>query len=171
MRRKTSAAAEGPPTPSSMGSSSHESHESERAREGSDGGEPGNGSGGSKTARGRDAGAVVLRRRGHFKSRLGCFNCKRRRVKCNEMRPDCGPCRRLGLACEYPPANNTSPSSAGPAPTVSLLALEDLRFYHQFLTVAYPTLPLKGGEVWSNCAAMSHKVGTGFGCPSARAVS
>ncbi|KAL3466865.1 hypothetical protein BJX64DRAFT_274240 [Aspergillus heterothallicus] len=29
----------------------------------------------------------------------GCVTCKQRRVKCNEARPQCGPCRRLGLQC------------------------------------------------------------------------
>ena len=96
-------------------------------------------------------------RRGHFKSRLGCFNCKRRRVKCNELRPSCTPCKRLKLSCAYP---------ATPAPTwsgsiranPSMLTLEDLRFYHQFLTTAFPTLPLRSDDVWQQCAAMSHQV-------------
>lgn len=153
MRQKTSLPADTPPTPSSTGSSSHEAQSpSEPAREAS-------------SASGARAAAVVLRRRGHFKSRLGCFNCKRRRVKCNETRPECGPCRRLALSCEYPPSPNSSPTDGAPPPlraTLSGLALEDLRFYHQFLTVAYPSLPLKGGEVWSNCAAMSHSVSLPF---------
>lgn len=163
MGRKTSAPAEGPPTPSSTGSS-RESRSSERvgdadANSGSFGG-PGTGSevvegeGGN----GRGRGPVVLRRRGHFKSRLGCLNCKRRRVKCNELRPECGPCRRLGLACEYSSATTMAASMGEPKPTISMLALEDLKFYHQFLTVAYPTLPLRASEVWSQCAAMSHQV-------------
>ncbi|UNI18305.1 hypothetical protein JDV02_004579 [Purpureocillium takamizusanense] len=40
-------------------------------------------------------------RKGHTKSRAGCPNCKRRKVKCDEASPECGPCRRLGLICEY----------------------------------------------------------------------
>ncbi|KID83901.1 C6 transcription factor [Metarhizium guizhouense ARSEF 977] len=41
-------------------------------------------------------------RRGHTKSRRGCYNCKRRRIKCQETRPACGHCVKTGLKCEYP---------------------------------------------------------------------
>lgn len=94
-------------------------------------------------------------RRGHFKSRLGCFNCKRRRVKCNELRPSCSPCHRLGLLCEYP---NMAASSGTIRANPSALALQDLQFYHRFLTTAFPTLPLRDDKVWAKCAAMSHQV-------------
>ncbi|RWA04728.1 hypothetical protein EKO27_g10380 [Xylaria grammica] len=43
-----------------------------------------------------------LERRGHTKSRRGCYNCKRRRIKCQETRPSCGHCVKTGLKCEYP---------------------------------------------------------------------
>ncbi|KAM3549747.1 hypothetical protein ARSEF4850_008691 [Beauveria asiatica] len=94
-------------------------------------------------------------RRGHSKSRLGCLNCKRRRVNCNEMRPACSPCRRLGLLCDYAAAAAAPPGSvrSGPSP----LCLEDLRFYHQFLNIAFPSLPLRADQVWKQCAAMSHQ--------------
>lgn len=36
--------------------------------------------------------------------------------------------------------------------------LEDLRFHFQFLTVAFPSLPLRGADVWSECASMVHSV-------------
>ena len=97
------------------------------------------------------------KRRGHFKSRLGCLNCKRRRVKCNEARPECSPCRRLGLTCEYPATYALAAPRANPSP----LNLQDLRFYHQFLSVASPPLPLREPSVWSQCAAMSHDVSCG----------
>lgn len=96
-------------------------------------------------------------RRGHFKSRLGCFNCKRRRVKCNELHPSCSPCRRLGLFCDYPSAPRAVELIR---PNPSALTLEDLRFYHQFLTTAFPTLPIRSEKVWAQCAAMSHQVST-----------
>ncbi|KAI1873447.1 hypothetical protein JX265_005069 [Neoarthrinium moseri] len=41
-------------------------------------------------------------RRGHTKSRRGCYNCKRRRIKCQETHPACGHCIKMGLQCEYP---------------------------------------------------------------------
>ena len=98
-----------------------------------------------------------LSRRGHFKSRLGCFNCKRRKIKCNELRPSCSPCRRLGLSCNYPTAAQSTAAGvirANPAP----LALEDLQFYHRFLTRAFPTLPLRADELWARCASMTYQV-------------
>ncbi|KAI5456930.1 hypothetical protein BGZ63DRAFT_395123 [Mariannaea sp. PMI_226] len=108
--------------------------------------------------------SVVTRRqptrRVHSKSRLGCFSCKRRRVKCDERRPCCAPCSRLGLQCEYPPRNAEVHSTTTldiPRPVLSSVALEDLRFHHQFLTVAYPSLPLRGDAIWSQCAAMTHE--------------
>ncbi|KAM3431992.1 hypothetical protein MY4824_006776 [Beauveria thailandica] len=96
-----------------------------------------------------------LSRRGHFKSRMGCFNCKRRRVKCNELRPQCSPCRRLALDCSYPPTPTPAASPIRSNP--SMLSLEDLRFYHQFITTAIPPLPLKAENGWMQCAAMSHE--------------
>ncbi|RFU76874.1 c6 transcription factor [Trichoderma arundinaceum] len=45
-----------------------------------------------------------LERRGHTKSRRGCYNCKRRRIKCQETHPACGHCAKSGLKCEYPAA-------------------------------------------------------------------
>jgi hypothetical protein len=56
----------------------------------------------------------------------------------------------------------TTASQSAPRTTVranpSTLNLEDLRFYHQFLTVGFPALPLRGDKVWAQCAAMSYKV-------------
>ncbi|KAI8667091.1 Zn(2)-C6 fungal-type domain-containing protein [Fusarium sp. Ph1] len=94
-------------------------------------------------------------RRGHSKSRLGCFNCKRRRVKCDERQPGCARCARLGLRCQYPPLACQALPETPRAPLTSL-ALDDLRFHYQFLTVAYPSLPLRGDHIWSQCAAMTH---------------
>lgn len=107
-----------------------------------------------------------LSRRGHFKSRLGCFSCKRRRVKCNEARPECSPCRRLGLACGYPTPKLPSAVQSVVRANPSVLSLQDLRFYHQFLTAGFPTLPLKGKKVWADCAAMSYNVSSHICSPS-----
>ncbi|KAF2759468.1 hypothetical protein EJ05DRAFT_536776 [Pseudovirgaria hyperparasitica] len=41
-------------------------------------------------------------RKGHTKSRRGCFNCKRRKIKCQENLPVCHHCSKAGLICEYP---------------------------------------------------------------------
>ncbi|KAE9364192.1 hypothetical protein N431DRAFT_388147 [Stipitochalara longipes BDJ] len=40
-------------------------------------------------------------RRSHHKSRNGCFECKRRRVKCDELRPSCARCTLLLGKCSY----------------------------------------------------------------------
>ena len=37
----------------------------------------------------------------HTKSRRGCNRCKKRRVKCDEVHPTCGACRRHNVVCEY----------------------------------------------------------------------
>ncbi|KAK6581230.1 hypothetical protein PZA11_005921 [Diplocarpon coronariae] len=43
-------------------------------------------------------------RRSHTKSRLGCFECKKRKVKCDERKPSCSYClRSIGIGpCVYP---------------------------------------------------------------------
>ncbi|GKZ60826.1 hypothetical protein AnigIFM49718_007186 [Aspergillus niger] len=40
-------------------------------------------------------------RRPHRKSRHGCLQCKRRRVKCDELRPSCSNCSKRLATCEY----------------------------------------------------------------------
>ncbi len=39
--------------------------------------------------------------REHKKSRLGCFTCKRRKVKCDQARPICGACHLRKTSCQY----------------------------------------------------------------------
>ncbi|KAJ5967492.1 hypothetical protein N7501_003740 [Penicillium viridicatum] len=47
---------------------------------------------------------VVRRHRArHTKSRNGCYPCKSRRVKCDELQPACGTCSSRGEPCSYPP--------------------------------------------------------------------
>ncbi|KAK4496409.1 hypothetical protein PRZ48_012389 [Zasmidium cellare] len=50
-----------------------------------------------------------LARKTHRKSRLGCLECKRRRVKCDETHPACNNCTRRSTPCNYPAGNVTSP--------------------------------------------------------------
>ncbi|KAL9487835.1 hypothetical protein ACSS6W_000112 [Trichoderma asperelloides] len=98
--------------------------------------------------------------KGFNKSRRGCFNCKRRRVKCSEATPECRGCNRMGLICVYPESHLSSAKrlhsarSSSPKPCVNL---DHLRFYHHFLAEAYPPTPLGAEPVWHNVAAMSHK--------------
>ncbi|KAH8887678.1 hypothetical protein GQ53DRAFT_726027 [Thozetella sp. PMI_491] len=98
-------------------------------------------------------------RKGHRKSRRGCLQCKRRKVKCQETLPECGHCVRLGLACEYPRAQSYEmvPAPAGTLqPTPTLFTMEDLRFFQHFLVTAYPPLPLRGDAIWKDVATISH---------------
>lgn len=98
--------------------------------------------------------------RGHAKSRKGCFNCKKRRVKCSEELPCCRGCGRLGLDCQYPqpqPPRLALAPPRTPSTAPSPLRLEDLRFFHHFLTVAYPSLPFGLDDIWQTVAAMAHE--------------
>ncbi|KAK9418522.1 putative Sterol uptake control protein 2 [Seiridium unicorne] len=42
---------------------------------------------------------MEMKRLGYRKSRTGCAHCKQRRVKCDEVRPTCGACRKHKLTC------------------------------------------------------------------------
>jgi hypothetical protein len=122
-------------------------------------------------------------RKGHTKSRRGCYNCKRRKVKCQETLPACEHCTRIGLSCRYPPIPTSAESHeetgtvttnplklpitpvsslSSPSPSASLnssptkFSMDDLRFFAHFLHTAYPPLPLRGDAVWQGVAALSH---------------
>ncbi|KAK8123113.1 hypothetical protein PG984_011783 [Apiospora sp. TS-2023a] len=62
-------------------------------------------------------------RRRHIKSRSGCKNCKKRKVKCGEERPRCRNCSRRGSLCDLaddstvPDAPVRQPAVSPPAPT------------------------------------------------------
>ncbi|RGP63483.1 sterol uptake control 2 [Fusarium longipes] len=100
-------------------------------------------------------------RKGHTKSRAGCFTCKRRRVRCDLTTPECGACHRLGLECQYPnnPGGQTSkitisePLRSDPV----MFDLNDLKFFRHFLFEAYPTLPIDGFTVWQQASQLSHQ--------------
>ncbi|EPS30942.1 hypothetical protein PDE_05896 [Penicillium oxalicum 114-2] len=56
-------------------------------------------------------------RRPHRKSRHGCLECKRRRVKCDEVRPTCSNCAKRHSECEY--GSSTSLLWANEEPIIS----------------------------------------------------
>ncbi|CAI6338609.1 unnamed protein product [Periconia digitata] len=98
-------------------------------------------------------------RKGHTKSRRGCYNCKRRRIKCNERHPQCSHCIKAGLQCEYPAniiqtTHQSSPTSPSPQEMVNLrstpatFSMNDLRLFHHFLITAYPHLPVGADKIW-----------------------
>ncbi|KAF2182946.1 hypothetical protein K469DRAFT_787057 [Zopfia rhizophila CBS 207.26] len=64
-------------------------------------------------------------RRPHKKSRLGCQECKRRHVKCDEARPTCANCLAAPRTCVYQPSPSRTvrspsvPSTRLPLPVVA----------------------------------------------------
>ncbi|ORY64169.1 uncharacterized protein BCR38DRAFT_314914, partial [Pseudomassariella vexata] len=56
-------------------------------------------------------------KRPHKKSRAGCINCKKRKVKCSEERPTCRACTLRRESCIYPGSK-----SAGQSPSASSLS-------------------------------------------------
>ncbi|KAG6360663.1 hypothetical protein INS49_011728 [Diaporthe citri] len=50
-------------------------------------------------------------KRPHRKSRLGCRNCKARKVKCDEAKPSCGTCSLRKDTCNYPTPQNAAPAA------------------------------------------------------------
>ncbi|RSL76644.1 hypothetical protein CEP51_009778 [Fusarium floridanum] len=99
-------------------------------------------------------------RKGHTKSRAGCICCKRRKVKCDEVAPQCGSCQRLGLPCEYLGKQNRSQSSSVARPlrtTPAMYDANDMNFFRHFLFEAYPPLPIDGFTVWQQASKLSHE--------------
>ncbi|KEQ87820.1 hypothetical protein M438DRAFT_312729 [Aureobasidium pullulans EXF-150] len=84
-------------------------------------------------------------RRSHRKSRNGCSQCKTRHIKCNEVRPQCGNCQRLDIACSFAPqaasprpdlvSHRSTPLGTPPIIQASTqpLCLLDLELYHHFV--------------------------------------
>ncbi|KAK9382923.1 uncharacterized protein V2V93DRAFT_363837 [Kockiozyma suomiensis] len=58
-------------------------------------------------------------RRSHLKSRNGCLICKRRKIKCDEMRPQCRNCVRHNVICSFAGGEvvPTSPAPSTPSLT------------------------------------------------------
>ena len=54
---------------------------------------------------------LAPRDRPRRRSRNGCLTCKRRKVRCNEQRPRCFHCQRLGLNCMWKEGAPHRPSS------------------------------------------------------------
>lgn len=124
-------------------------------------------------------------RKGHTKSRRGCLSCKKRKVKCQENRPECDNCVRIGLVCEYPTSvrdkeidgqrgTELGRGKGGELAVVrmdsqiqqgkmlssspTVFTRDDMRFFHHFLVTAYPPLPFQGQGIWRDVAALSHEV-------------
>jgi hypothetical protein len=104
-------------------------------------------------------------RKGHTKSRRGCFNCKRRKIKCQETQPGCGNCEKAGIVCEYPrlvQQHQQHPESSivrQPQAMNASFSLTDMRLFHHFIVRAYPHLPVGADAVWTlEVPAFAHEV-------------
>lgn len=108
-------------------------------------------------------------RKGHTKSRRGCFGCKRRKIKCSELKPFCENCQNIGLECQYPRVTNNrvvnhasvqQPQSSLQS-TPTNFSMRDMRFFHHFLIKAYPHLPVGEDNIWTlELPAIAHEVCT-----------
>ncbi|KAI0601854.1 C6 zinc finger protein [Biscogniauxia sp. FL1348] len=88
-----------------------------------------------------------LGRRGHRKSRRGCYNCKKRRIKCQETLPACEHCAKAGLRCEYPV---TAQIVHQPSNQIPLFSLQDMRLFQHFLLTCAPHHPLGNDTIWTH---------------------
>ncbi|KAI1476565.1 hypothetical protein F4774DRAFT_420636 [Daldinia eschscholtzii] len=96
-------------------------------------------------------------RRGHTKSRRGCYNCKKRRIKCQETRPACAHCTKTGLKCEYPAVPQVVHQ---PQQHIPLFSLLDMRFFQHFLFTCFPHQPIGNEAVWTHeipCLAQNYE--------------
>lgn len=103
-------------------------------------------------------------RKGHSKSRRGCFGCKRRKIKCSELKPQCENCSKADSRCEYPRLPDHALSLAAPMAALqtspTLFTMSDMRFFHHFIVRAYPHLPVGADHTWTmEIPAMAHQVG------------
>ncbi|RHZ66744.1 Zn(II)2Cys6 transcription factor [Aspergillus thermomutatus] len=110
-------------------------------------------------------------KRPHTKSRWGCYNCRARRVKCQETKPACENCMYRDMECVYPSkvrewvgAGKQTASrrdalvvssqvgkqvSLSQGLSVSPFSGDDLRYFHHFLVVARPHLPFGSEGTWT----------------------
>ncbi|KAK1976780.1 hypothetical protein LZ30DRAFT_602796 [Colletotrichum cereale] len=100
-------------------------------------------------------------RRSHTKSRNGCRDCKRRKVKCDETYPSCFNCTRQGIPCSLTTSRRSPPSitphrpsftpptsGASPQPPYQFL---DVAVRHSEITPQAPTI-----ELWGHGLELMH---------------
>ncbi|PMD37807.1 hypothetical protein L207DRAFT_464292 [Hyaloscypha variabilis F] len=118
-------------------------------------------------------GEPVRHRRSRGKSKTGCEKCKERRVKCDEKRPSCWNCTKLGLHCNFikdaqietarDPPNGSAPLQTSnkersdqnlgilPQPVSSgiypPLNMSHMHLFHHFSTVTSGTLAVDN-KLW-----------------------
>ncbi|KAG9230035.1 C6 zinc finger protein [Amylocarpus encephaloides] len=79
--------------------------------------------------------ARKLSRKSHRKSRNGCQNCKRRKIKCDEQKPQCANCNRHSTLCRYPHVSTPSLSTLPEPPQGLPSHLQPALSYRQPLNV------------------------------------
>ncbi|KAL6885413.1 hypothetical protein GGI43DRAFT_304574 [Trichoderma evansii] len=108
----------------------------------------------------------------HHKSKRGCLQCRKRRVKCDEKIPECSACIRRQESCSFRPVSRRREierhreSLDRVPPSVSQqygLALDEvdeavnllqMKLFHHFQHKTVPTL-LFGSEAWDNALQLS----------------
>ncbi|CAH0037103.1 unnamed protein product [Clonostachys rhizophaga] len=78
-----------------------------------------------------------IRRKWHVKSRNGCDTCKMRKIKCDELHPECWNCIKKGLRCNFKPLR---PMAVKEPPDIELEHLEHLELLHHFTISTASTL-------------------------------
>ncbi|KAJ5848119.1 hypothetical protein N7455_012076 [Penicillium solitum] len=71
---------------------------------------------------------TIRSRKSHHKSRSGCGNCKRRRIKCDERKPACSKCIHHAIDCDFLSTEATSSASPSSAPSPSKSSKAEFRF-------------------------------------------
>ncbi|KAI5212807.1 hypothetical protein E4T38_00036 [Aureobasidium subglaciale] len=88
-------------------------------------------------------------RKAHHKSRNGCNQCKKRHVKCDEVRPHCGNCVKREATCSFstgeqsPPNGQEEPESPTNVPEARQQVLsraEEMDLIHFFTTTTTKTV-------------------------------
>ena len=59
--------------------------------------------------------ATMSSRKSHTKSRSGCVDCKRRKIKCDEQKPECSNCRKHSISCSFVTESSSSDQATKPA--------------------------------------------------------
>ncbi|KAF2112995.1 hypothetical protein BDV96DRAFT_579546 [Lophiotrema nucula] len=102
-----------------------------------------------------DSGGKNIKRRSHRKSRLGCQNCKTRRIKCDERRPECTNCKKRQVRCDYvvesstPHAFNSEPSGSAASARLNVSDIE--LTYHWTTSTCHTLSAWNSGATYWKC--------------------
>ncbi|KAK2031027.1 hypothetical protein LX32DRAFT_637534 [Colletotrichum zoysiae] len=106
-----------------------------------------------------DSGSANISKKPHRKSKLGCQTCKRRKIKCDELKPACQNCVRHLVYCDFLQSSSSAPAAAHstangtadaadgvaqparlPVPVDHDINFTDLELIHNFTTSVCSTL-------------------------------